>query len=99
MTPQTWIDWCQKQLSDMSRRLFRQGYNPVRIEQLNRTSPEFNEHYQTFLDRLERIMDQMAANPQGYHHFEAFTKAKMDLLSFTNHNRARFLETELARTA
>lgn len=99
MNSQTWIDWCQKQLSDLSQRLFRQGYHPVRIEQLNRTSPEFSQHYQAFLDRLNEVMDQMAANPQGYHHFEEFTKAKMDLLAYTNLNRGRFLELDLAKTA
>ena len=101
MTLQTWIDWCQKQLGDLSLRLFRQGYHPARIEYLNQTRPEFNERFQFFLNELNRIMDDMAVNPEGYHHFEEFTKAKMALLEYTNQHRARYLEPEpdLARTA
>ena len=99
MTLQTWIDWCQKQLGDLSLRLFRQGYHPARIEFLNQTAPEFREQFAEFLDRMNHIMDQMAANPEGYHHFEEFTKAKMELLEFTNQNRAQYLELNLAKTA
>ncbi len=99
MNAQTWIDWCQKQLGDISIRLFRQGYHPARIEYLNRTSPEFNEHFQGLLNKLNQIMDQMAENPTGYHHFDDFTQVKRELLNYTNANRERFLEWRLAQTA
>ena len=99
MTLQSWIDWCQKQLGDMSLRLFRQGYNPARIEYLNQNNPEFRQKFSGFLDRINQIMDQMAANPEGYHHFEEFTKAKMELLEYTNLHRMQFLEMDLAQTA
>ncbi len=101
MTLETWIDWCQKQLGDMSLRLFRQGYHPARIEYLTQNRPEFSERFQFFLNELNRIMDDMANNPEGYHHFEDFTKAKMELLAYTNQHRQAFLsrEPELAQTA
>ena len=99
MTTQTWIDWCQKQLGDLSLRLFRQGYHPARIEYLAQTSPEFQEQFQGFLDKINQVMDEMAANPGGYHHFEEFARTKSALLNFTNLHRARFLELELAQTA
>lgn len=99
MTLQSWIDWCQKQLGDMSLRLFRQGYNPTRIEYLNQHNPEFRTRFAEFLDRINHIMDLMAVNPEGYHHFEDFTKAKMELLEYTNLNRRHFLEMDLAQIA
>ena len=99
MTIQTWIDWCQKQLADMSIRLLRQGYHPARIEYLNQTSPEFREKYAAFLSGLNEVMDQMASNPDGYHHFDNFTRLKRELLEFTNLNRETFLDLQLARTA
>ena len=101
MNAQTWIQWCQKQLADLSLRLFRQGYHPAKIEYLNHTSPDFNQQFQGFLTRLNQVMEEMEANPDGYHHFEDFTKAKMELLTFTNFNRERFLDLnlDLARTA
>jgi len=99
MNTQTWIDWCQKQLSDVSARLFRQGYTPARIECLCRTSPEFNRQFQGFLDRLNQIMDQMAENPGGYHHFDEFTGIKRELLHFTNAHREEFLELRPAQAA
>ena len=99
MTLQTWIDWCQKQLGDLSLRLFRQGYHPARIEYLNQSNPEFHERFQGFLDTMNRIMDDMAANPEGYHHFEEFSAVKMALLTFTNLHRERYLELDLAHSA
>jgi len=99
MTIQTWIDWCQKQLGDLSLRLFRQGYHPARIEYLNQTSPVFQEQYQGFLNKLNQVMDAMAVNPEGYHHFDEFSKIKMDLLAFTSQHRATVLDMNLAQTA
>ncbi len=97
MTLHTWIDWCQKQLGDLSLRLFRQGYHPARIEYLNQTAPLFQKRFQGFMNQINEIMDQMAANPEGYHHFEDFTKAKMELLEFTSHHRAIFLDLDFTR--
>lgn len=99
MTPKNWIDWCQKQLADLSTRLFRQGYHPARIEYLNQASPIFRERFAYHLSRLDEVMEAMADNPEGYHHFEDFSKAKLDLLTFTNLNREQYLELDLARTA
>lgn len=99
MKVQYWIDWCQKQLADLSLRLFRQGYHPARIEYLNQVSPEFKAEFQRFLNEINRVMDEMAENPDGYHHFEAFTQVKMALLHYTNLNRERFLNPALAQTA
>ncbi len=99
MNEQNWIDWAQKQLADLSMRLFRQGYQPARIEFLNQTNTEFNEQFSTHLARLNEAMDNMGLNPDGYHHFEDFSRAKSALLEFTNRNRERFLELDLRRTA
>lgn len=99
MNVQTWIDWAQKQLADVSTRLFRQGYHPARIEFLNQTNDAFREQFGLYLSRINEVMDNMAGNPDGYHHFDDFTRAKTELLEFTNHHRARFLELDLARTA
>ena len=99
MTLDNWVDWCKKQLGDLSLRLFRQGYHPVKIEELNQTSPEFRKCYGQFLDRLNRVMAEMAANPEGYHHFEEFAQTKKSLLEYTNLHRERFLSPGLAKTA
>lgn len=99
MTLQSWIDWCQKQLGDLSVRLFRQGYHPARIEHLNRVSPEFRDRYEHFLNRINEVMDDMAQNPDGYHHFDEFMKAKTALLEFTNLHREQFLMTDYANIA
>lgn len=99
MNTQTWIDWCQKQLGDLSRRLLRQGYHPTRIEYLSRTFPEFKSRFYNFSSRLQNIMDKMAENPEGYHHYECFTEAKMELLRFTNLHRELYLDMNIAETA
>ncbi len=99
MNVQNWIDWTQKQLADLSVRLFRQGYQPARIEFLNQTNVEFREQFSLYLGRLNEAMNHMGLNPDGYHHFEDFSRAKSGLLAFTNRNRERFLELDLRRTA
>lgn len=99
MNAQNWIDWAQKQLADLSMRLFRQGYQPARIEFLNQTNVEFSEQFGYHLACLNEAMDHMGVNPDGYHHFEDFSRAKAALLEFTNRNRERFLELDLRRTA
>ena len=99
MNTQTWIDWCQKQLSDLSLRLQRQGYAPEIIDYLNRWDPEFRANFNRFLEELDQAMNAMAAKPDGYHHFESFSKVKCSLLEFTNLHRDRFLVPELAQTA
>lgn len=99
MNVQSWIDWAQKQLADLSVRLFRQGYHPARIEFLNQTNAEFREQFRLYLNRIDEVMDNMASNPDGYHHFDDFTRAKSALLEFTNLNREHFLELGLAQTA
>lgn len=96
---ETWIYWCQKQLADLSERLQKQGYYPAKIELLNQACPEFQQRYHIFVAELNEIMDAMAANPGGYHHFEEFTSVKMELLEFTNLNREHYLELHLAKTA
>jgi len=99
------MDWSKKQLSDISERLLRQGYCPSRIEYLETAALAFHERLQGFLNRISDIIDRMAENPTGYHHFEAFTTAKFEFLHYTNHHRANFLdlaidyhELELAQT-
>ena len=99
MNEQAWIEWCQKQLADMSRRLQRQGYHPGRIEYLLFASPEFRRHWDRFQGKIRQVMDGMATHPDGYHHYDAFSLAKMDLLQYTNHHRAHFLDLQLAEPA
>ena len=99
MTEQAWIDWCGKQLADFSQRLIRQGYYPARIQYLVESEPEFGNRYREFLSRLDTVMEEMTANPDGYHHYDTFSRMKMDMLTFTNLNRARFLELDLANIA
>lgn len=99
MNLQSWIDWCSKQLSDLSVRLVRQGYSPSRIEYLNHTSSLFKDRFAFYLDRINQVMENIEANPDGYHHFDDFSKAKMELLRFTCEHRGTLLEPELAKTA
>ncbi len=99
MTALNWIDWCQKQLGDLSVRLSRQGYYPAQIEYLNATNTLFRERFETFMTDLTLVMDAMADNPEGYHHYEDFNRIKMDLLRFTNTYRGEFLALDLAETA
>lgn len=96
MTKQGWMDWCGKQLSDLSARLFRQGYNPVRIAWLVEHEPEFRGRYNYFLEQMDVIMGEMTENPAGFHHFDSFSRLKMDLLTFTNVNRGRYLNLPAA---
>ncbi|CAM2066304.1 hypothetical protein SCOR_13060 [Sulfidibacter corallicola] len=99
MTAENWIDWCQKQLGDLSARLSRQGYSPARIETLTKTSPLFRERFEHFMTQLTMVMDAMADNPDGYHHYEDFTHMKMEMLKFTNLHREQFLYFDLAESA
>lgn len=99
MRIQNWIDWAQKQLADLSTRLFRQGYHPAKIEYLNETSTDFRDQFRYYLSRINSVMEEMAANPEGYHHFDDFSQAKAALLEFTNYNREQYLELGLRQTA
>lgn len=91
MTEQAWIDWCGKQLADLSRKLFRQGYHPTRLERLLAVNDAFRRKHDAFLLDLQRVMDDMMHNPAGYHHYDAFSRIKMDYLTFTNINREHYL--------
>ena len=99
MTVTNWIEWCAGEMSDTAGKLARQGYHPVRIEQLQQTSREFAASFDQFQKETERVMLEMTSNPDGYHHFESFAEVKQQFLQFTNLHRARFLETDLAHTA
>ena len=96
MTEQGWIDWCQKQLADLSTRLFRQSYHPARIAWLVEHEPDFRRRYNGFLEEMNALVEAMVANPEGYHHFDAFSRLKMDLLRYTGLERERFLHTPRA---
>jgi len=91
MTLNDWIDWTQEQLGDLSRRLVAQGYYPERVFLLEENEPEFKEQFHGFLGQIGVIIDHMAVNPEGYHHFDAFTAEKMAFLQYTSLNRTRFL--------
>jgi len=80
-------------------RLFRQGYHPARIEFLNQTNVEFREQFAYYLRCLDEVMENMGSNPDGYHHFEDFSRNKALLLGFTNQHREQFLEMGLLQTA
>ena len=99
MTVTNWIEWCAGEMSEVARKLTIQGYNPIRIEQLQQTSPEFAARLQRFQTDVEGIMNEMITNPDGYHHFESFAEAKQGFLCYTNLHRASLLETKLAYTA
>lgn len=99
MNYQAWIDWSTKQLGDISERMNRQGYTPDFIEYLQANDFEFAANYNTYVDQLNRVMDHMGEKPDGYSHFEAFSKVKMALLKFTNTYRARLFDMQLAQTA
>lgn len=99
MTATNWIEWCQKEMSDLGLKLARQGYNPARIEQLQITAPEFSAQFDQFMSESNRVMCEMLENPEGYHHFESFAQVKAQLLNFTSLHRGRFLEINLAHTA
>ena len=99
MNEQAWLNWCQKQLSDLSRRMLIQGYGPKRIEYLAQASPEFRKHFETFMEDVRVIMNQMAANPQGFHFFDEFTQAKMAFLQYTNAHRGHLLDLQIAESA
>ncbi len=96
MTKQGWIDWCRKQLADLSLRLFRQGYHPAKIAWLVEHDNEFRRRYHGFLEEMDVIMAEMIDNPAGFHHFDAFSRLKMDLLRYTNLERGRLLQSEMA---
>ena len=99
MTEQSWLDWCTKQLGDLSARLLRQGYGPQRIQYLSEHNEQFAVRYGDLLTKIDRITEDMIANPSGYHHYDAFSRMKMDFLNFTSLNRARFLEMDLLDAA
>lgn len=99
MNANTWIEWCGKQLGDFSKRLSIQGYTPGRIEYLIETNPEFGQRFESFNQQIAVLMDEMAENPDGYHHYSTFTEAKSDFLKYTNYNRAKYLDLGLAEIA
>jgi len=99
MSPTCWMDWCTKQTADLSRKLIIQGYDPASIERLRRTDGAFDSQFATFEREFDEISEAMAANPDGYHHFEALQRAKSKLLAYTCTVRGAILEDRLARTA
>lgn len=99
MTPTCWMDWCTKQMGDLSRRLVIQGYDPASIERLRRTNRGFERAFTRFEREFGAITDAMATNPDGYHHYEALNRAKTDLLTYTCAERGVLLQDPLARTA
>ena len=98
MTDSTWIDWCQKQLGDLSRRLLLQGYQPHRIEFLKRVRPEFRQAFDKYMDTVYACMEAMAKDPEEHGHFVAHAEAKQELLLFTNTHREALLTLDLAET-
>ena len=99
MTPICWLDWCTKQTADLSKRLMIQGYDPMRLEILRVTSADFRAHFDCFERAIDTIAEAMTCNPEGYHHYEALTKAKQDLLLFTCEERGRLLAPQVAMSA
>jgi len=99
MTPTCWMDWCTKQMSDLSRRLIIQGYDPAGIERLRHTHRGFETAFTRFEREFGEITDAMASNPDGYHHYEALNRAKADLLAYTCAERGVLMNGSLARTA
>lgn len=99
MNYQGWIDWATKQLGDLSQRMSRQGYTPEFIEYLQASDPGFAQTYNYFVDELNRLIDHMGEKPDGYSHFESFSKIKMNFLKFTNTYRVNLYDMQLAQTA
>jgi len=99
MNTQSWLDWCTKQLADLSVRLFRQGYHPERIQYLAENNVEFSRYYEMFHKQVDVLMEDMIANPSGYHHYDAFSRLKTDFLHYACLNREFFLELNLAQIA
>ena len=94
-----WMDWCQKQLSDVSNRLFQQGYTQEHIEHLNRVAPEFQARFDRFMHDINDVINEMMARPDSFSHYDAFTAIKRDFLEYTNWKRGLYLGLELAETA
>jgi hypothetical protein len=99
MKNESWLEWCTKQMSDLSRRLRIQGYYPSRLEFLANANPEFSTTFNTFMERIETSMNKIAEQPDAYHLYEEFSEAKRDFLNYTNLHRETFLETHLAHIA
>ena len=99
MNNESWLEWCTKQMSDLSRRLRTQGYNPARLEFLANANPEFSSVFNDFMNRLEEIMNLIAENPDAFHLYDDFAEAKKSFLTYTNLHRATYLETNLAHIA
>lgn len=99
MNNTSWLEWCTKQMGDLSKRLRIQGYYPARLEFLANAHPEFSQAFNTYMENLENIMNQIAENPDAFHLYEDFAELKHEFLVFTNLNREIFLETQLAATA
>lgn len=99
MNNTSWLEWCTKQMSDLSRRLKTQGYYPARLEFLANANPEFSATFNRFMTRLENIMNLIAENPDAFHLYDDFSEVKHEFLVFTNLHRETFLETHLAHIA
>ena len=99
MTEQYWIDWCEKQLAEISGALLTQGFTPTHIEKLNRVSPEFHRAFSDFQAGVQRVMEDMTSNPEGYEHYETFATIRKEFLAFTNQHRQKFLNLKTARVA
>ena len=82
-----WTDWTRKQMADLSTRLLIQGYAPADIQRLCAERGDFRDQFARFESQFDRISTAMFSEPDGYHHFDELTRAKMELLQFTNLHR------------
>ena len=99
MEQANWMEWCTKQMSDLSNKLQRQGFGPAQLLYLEQVDAEFAEHYNTLMDELGAIMGRMAERCDSYSHYEAFLGAKRTFLTYTNANRAGLLGLKPAEAA
>ena len=99
MNPTSWLEWSMEQTADLSKRLVIQGYDPLSIERLRRTNAGFDARFTRFEQLLDDIAESMVADPDGYHHYDRLTKAKIDLLTYTCTERGQLLQGTLAHTA
>ena len=98
-TQQGTIDWCGKQMGDLNKRLFRQGFHPARVAWLVEHNAAFRAQYHGALAKMEELMQDMTVNSVGFHHFDAFSALKRELLTYTSRNRDELLATRVQRAA
>lgn len=88
------MEWIEKQLGDAARRLELMGITLSRNTELKQIHEDYRKKSDAFFDSIYVVQESLVKNPEGFHHFDAMTKAKDEFLGFVSQNLDRFRATQ-----